>query len=228
MRFSLPGVLVSVGAAAAPVMGLLVAPPDAVQGEVQRLMYVHVPAAWTAYLCFTAVLAAGLLRLVRRRPALDRLGRAAAEVGAGLTALAIVLGMLWGRPVWGVWWTWDPRLTTTVLMLGAYLVYLAVARLAGGRAAAWAGCAGFLTVPLVHGSVLWWRALHQPPTVLSPEGRWPIAPPMLAALLVSTAAFAALAAWVIARRARSLAAERPGSPVPAPRIGPEVPAGAAR
>ncbi|GAA1717519.1 cytochrome c biogenesis protein CcsA [Nonomuraea bangladeshensis] len=223
MRPSLTGSLVSAGAATALVTGLAVAPPDAVQGEVQRLMYVHVPAAWTAYLCFTAVFAAGLLRLRRPRPELDRIGRAAAEVGAGVTALAIALGMVWGRPVWGVWWTWDPRLTTTALMLAAYVAYLLAGRLAGGRAAALAGCAGFLTVPLAHGSVLWWRALHQPPTVLSPEGRLPIAAPMLAALILATAAFTALAAWVVARRVRSLAAAPPPSLPAAP-----VPAGAAR
>ncbi|MEV4477355.1 cytochrome c biogenesis protein CcsA [Nonomuraea sp. NPDC049504] len=223
MRPSLPGTLVAAPAVTALILGLVVAPPDAAQGELQRLMYVHVPAAWTAYLCFTAVLAAGLLRLRHARPALERIGRAAGEVGTGLTALAIALGMVWGRPVWGVWWTWDPRLATTVLMLAAYLAYLIVARLAGGRAAAFVGCAGFVTVPLVHGSVLWWRALHQPPTVLGPEGRLPIAAPMLAALLAAMAAFAALAAWVIARRVRSLAA----APVPQ-LLATRTPAGAAR
>lgn len=98
---------------AALLAALVVAPPDALQGQAQRLMYVHVPAAWLAYACFAAVLVASVAYLVGRDLRWDRRAQAAGELGVGMTALAIVLGSLWGRPVWGTWWVWDPRLVTT-------------------------------------------------------------------------------------------------------------------
>ena len=113
-------------AVAAAVLGLVVAPPDGVQGEAQRLMYVHVPAAWLAYLCFAAVLVCSVAYLVRRDLRWDRRAQAAAELGVGMTALAIAMGSLWGRPVWGTWWVWDPRLVTTAVLLLVYLGYLSV------------------------------------------------------------------------------------------------------
>lgn len=201
--------------AAALTLGLALAPPDAVQGQTQRLMYVHVPAAWTAFAAFTIVMGAGVMRLWRGGAVWDRLGRAAAELGAGMTALAIALGSLWGRPVWGVWWTWDPRLTATAAMLLAFLAYLALPHWPGGdpagraRLTAATGVAGFAVVPVVHFSVLWWRTLHQPPTFLRPPGEVPVHPAMLAALIAATAAFTLAGAWVVLRRARGL------EPVPA-------------
>src|ERR687884_387266 len=117
----------------------------------------------------------------------------AAELGVGMTALAIALGSLWGRPVWGTWWVWDPRLVTTAVLLLVYLGYLSVRglsddRAAGARRAAAVGIVGFVDVPVVHFSVVWWRTLHQPATVLSPDPA-PIDPRMLAALLVALVAF---------------------------------------
>ena len=127
------------GLAASAGLSLLVAPPDAVQGEVQRLMYVHVPAAWLAYLSFTSVFAASVAYLVTSRTRWDRLAAASAEVGVLFCALTIVLGALWGRPVWGTWWTWDPRLTTTAFLLLVYRGYLALRQMADspGRRARW-------------------------------------------------------------------------------------------
>ena len=199
--------------AALLIMGLIVAPPDAVQGEPQRLMYVHVPAAWVAYLAFLGVLVASIGYLVSRNLAWDRRAHAAAELGVGLTALAIVLGSLWGRPVWGVWWTWDPRIVTTSVLLLVYVGYLAVRSLAAdphanARRAAVVGIVGFVNVPIVHFSVVWWRTLHQPPTLLQPGAAdAPIAAPMLAALLTGVAAFTLGAVWVSLRRVRLLAME---------------------
>ena len=204
------GWLALFGGATLLFVGLIVAPPDAVQGQAQRLMYVHVPAAWVAYVCFAVVLVASVAYLIRRDLRWDRRAQAAGELGVGLTALAIVLGSIWGKPVWGVWWTWDPRLVTTVVLLLVYMGYLAVRGLStephvNARRAAVVGVVGFVNVPVVHFSVVWWRTLHQPPTVLRPEGpAGAIEPAMLAALLAGVAAFTLAAAWVFLRRLRVL------------------------
>ncbi len=214
------GIGAGVAVAALLVLGLLVAPPDAVQGEPQRLMYLHVPAAWAAYLSFAAVLVASVTYLWRRELRWDTRARAAAEIGAGMTALTIALGSLWGRPVWGVWWAWDPRLVSTAVLLLIYVGYLGVRGLSAdphvnARRAAVIGILGFVEVPIVHFSVLWWRSLHQPPTVLQ-SGAPPIAAPMLAALLVGVAAFTLLAAWMYLRRLAQLSAPiAPLTPEPA-------------
>ena len=192
---------------AALVLGLVVAPPDAVQGEAQRLMYVHVPAAWAAFLCFAAVLAASARRLTGGDDRHDRLAQAAAEVGVVLTALALATGSLWGRPTWGTWWAWDARVATTVAMLLVYLGYLCVRALVDGahaRVVAAVGVVAFPVVPLVHFSVLWWRTLHQPPTILAPSTSPPIDARMAAALFAAVVAFTVLTLWTVARRTRSL------------------------
>lgn len=204
-------------------LGLVVAPTDAVQGAPQRLMYVHVPAAWVAYLAFAVVLASSVAYLWRRDLRWDRRARAAAELGVGLTLLTIVLGSLWGRPVWGVWWTWDPRLVTTTVLLLVYVGYLAARELrsephAAARRAAVIGVVGFVNVPIVHFSVVWWRTLHQPATVLRPGGTAPIEPAMLAALVTGVIAFTLGAAWLYLRRLRVLALMDP-EPVAVPDSG---------
>ncbi|WP_346619890.1 cytochrome c biogenesis protein CcsA [Blastococcus montanus] len=202
----------AVAVAAALVLALVVAPQDGVQGVAQRLMYVHVPAAWVAYLAFATVLVSSVLYLVRRELRWDRYAQAAAELGVGLTALAIALGMLWGRPVWGVWWTWDARLVTTAVLLLVYVAYLGVRRTAddphvAARRSAAVGIVAFLNVPVVHFSVVWWRTLHQPPTVLGPEGSPPIHPTMAWALATGVVAFTLLAVLVVRRRVARLGAE---------------------
>ncbi|MGH2725165.1 MAG: heme ABC transporter permease CcmC [Actinomycetota bacterium] len=192
--------------AATAVMSLVVAPPDAEQGEVQRLMYVHVPTAWLAYLAFAVVFVASIAYLRTNRSRWDRLAAASAEIGVLFTGLTIVLGSLWGKPVWGTWWTWDPRLTTTAILLLIYLGYLAVRRLTESppRRARWAavvGIVGFVDVPIVHLSVVWWRSLHQGATVARLDGPT-IAPVMLAALLTGVAAFTIAYLYLMALRLR--------------------------
>lgn len=193
--------------AASAVLSLAVAPPDAEQGNVQRLMYVHVPAAWLAYLAFAVVFVASIAYLRTKRTRWDRLAAASAEVGVLFTALTIVLGSLWGKPVWGTWWTWDPRLTTTAVLLLIYVGYLAIRRLpeSPARRARWAavvGIVGFVDVPIVHLSVVWWRSLHQEPTVLRLGGPT-LAPVMLTALLVGVAAFTVAYAYLVTLRLRA-------------------------
>ena len=206
------------------VLSLVVAPPDAEQGQVQRLMYVHVPAAWLAYLAFAVVFVASIAYLRTRRTRWDRLAAASAEIGVLFTALTIVLGSLWARPVWGTWWTWDPRLTTTAVLLLIYLGYLAVRRLTESppRRARWAavvGIVGFIDVPIVHLSVLWWRSLHQGPTVARLGGPT-IAPVMLAALLVAVAAFTLTYLYLLTLRLRvGRAEDRAVAEALAPRVG---------
>jgi heme exporter protein C len=192
-------------------LDLVVAPPDAVQGQAQRLMYVHVPSAWLAYACFAAVFVASIGVLLRRGPRWDACARAAAELGVGMVALTIAEGSLWGHVVWGAWWTWDPRLVTTSLLLILYLVYLAVrglpmAEARAAKAAAVVGVVSFAMVPVVHFSVLWWRALHQPPTLLSPSTSPPINGMMFVALLVSLLAYSLVGLWWIRRRVSQLLA----------------------
>jgi heme exporter protein C len=187
-------------AAAAVVTGGFLAPPDEIQGNAQRLMYLHVPAAWVAFAAFAVVLTASGAYLIGGNLRWDRFAQAAAEIGVALTALAIATGSLWGHLVWGTWWAWDPRLVSTALLLLAYGGYLALRRTAsdrtGARAgddarvarpAAYLGVIGFLLVPVVHFSVVWWRSLHQEATVLAPE-RPPIDPRMAVALLLALAA----------------------------------------
>ena len=199
----------AVGAALA---GGLLAPADAAQGQAQRLMYLHVPAAWVAYLAFAVVVVASGAHLIGGDLRWDRLARAAAEIGVALTALTIATGAIWGQLVWGTWWAWDPRLVSTALLLLAYAGYLALRRMladrTGGRnggdrqvarPAAFAGIAGFLLVPVVHLSVIWWRSLHQQATILAPA-RPPIDSRMALALLLAVAAASAGAFCVLLHR----------------------------
>lgn len=203
------GTAAAAAAVAAAVLGLVVAPEDMVQGAAQRLMYVHVPAAWLAYLAFAVVLACSVAYLIRRDLRWDRRAHAAAELGVGMTALAIALGSLWGRPVWGVWWAWDPRVVTTTVMLLVYVGYLGARGLStdanvNARRSAAVGVLGFVNIPVVHFSVVWWRTLHQPPALLQPGGPAPIDTRMLSALLVGVLAFTLAGAWVFVRRVRQL------------------------
>lgn len=199
-------VLTIASLAVSAILSLLVAPPDAVQGNVQRIMYVHVPAAWLAYLSFTVVFVASIAYLKTKRTRWDRLAAASAEVGVLFTALAIALGSLWGKPVWGTWWTWDPRLTTTAVLLMIYVGYLAIRSLPDNpaRRARWSavvGIVGFVDVPIVHLSVVWWRSLHQGPTVFRLGGP-EIHGSMLAALLVGVGAFTVTYAYLVTLRLR--------------------------
>jgi len=200
------GVAALVAIVVSATLSLVVAPPDAAQGEVQRLMYVHVPAAWLAYLSFFVVFVSSVAYLKTRRIRWDRIAAASAEIGVLFTALAIVLGALWGKPIWGTWWTWDPRLTTTAMLLLIYLAYLAVRRVVDNpsRRARWAaviGIVGFVDVPIVHLSVVWWRSLHQQATLLRVGGP-EIHGSMLAALLVGVAAFTVVYAYLMTLRLR--------------------------
>jgi heme exporter protein C len=200
----MPGIVVAVVAGMALGSGFLLVPADATQGDVQRIMYVHVPSAWLAYLAFFVTMAAGIGYLVRRDRRFDRVAAASAEIGVLFTGLAIATGAIWGRPTWGRWWDWDPRLTTTAVLFLVYVGYLLLRSVVEdpdrrARVAAVVGILGFLNVPVVHFSVLWWRSLHQPPTVIRP-GDPTIDHLLLAQLLFSVVAFTLLYTWLLGRR----------------------------
>ncbi len=192
------------GALVASAKALVWAPPDPNQGEVQRIMYVHVPSAWTAYLAFVIVFVASLGWLWTRRRTFDAVAVASAEIGVLFTGLALVSGSIWAKPTWGVWWTWEPRLITTAVMFVMYVGYLLLRSLSAdveGRAtrAAVIGVIAVVNVPIVHLSVTWMNALHQLPTVLRPDGP-AIDDRMLFTLIVSVLAFTLIYAWLMAAR----------------------------
>ena len=167
-------------------------------------MYLHVPAVLTAYLAFVLVLVGSIAYLATRRAGWDRLAAAAGEIGVLFTGLTIVSGSIWGKPTWGTWWTWDARLTSTAVLFCVYVGYLLLRSLiedpeARARYAAVVGILGAVNIPIVHFSVKWWRALHQPSTILGPE-RSPIDPAIGLALFVNWVAFTLLFAYFLARR----------------------------
>ena len=177
-------------------MGLVWAPTDAVQGEVYRVIYVHVPTAWLAYLAFVVVFLASVGWLWTRRPWFDALAVASAEIGVLFTGLFIVAGSIWAKPTWGVWWTWDPRLVTTAVMFLMYLGYLLFRGLSGdferrATRAAILGIVAVVDIPIVHLSVTWMNSQHQLPTVLRPPGSGApsMDPAMSLTLWVSVLAF---------------------------------------
>src|SRR5438132_4916605 len=199
------GWLVVLALVAGLVMGFLVAPRDAAQGNVQRIMYVHVPSVLVAYLAFAVVLLASIVYLTTRRESADRIGHASAEVGVLFTGITIASGAIWGKPTWGTWWTWDARLTSTAVLFLVYVGYLLLRGMVDepdrrARAAAVVGILGAANIPVVHFSVKWWRALHQPSTILGPQPS-PIAAPIALTLLVNWIAFTFLFLYFLARRA---------------------------
>jgi heme exporter protein C len=203
------GALTAASLAVLAVLGLVVAPPDAIQGDAQRLMYVHVPAAWIAYLAYGVTSLASLLYLWRRTrsQAWDTVAGASAELGVLFTGLTLVLGSLWGRPVWGVWWAWDARLVTTAVLFFLYLGYLALRRVPSdpevrARRCAIAALVAFVDVPVVHFSVNWWRTLHQQATVFNPDLNPEIDGTMAWTLLWGVFAFTLAYLYLLERRYR--------------------------
>lgn len=207
MTAKILGILSLVLTAAALYGALIYAPPDAEQGEVQRIMYIHIPTILTAYLAFAVVFVASLLYLWKRDWRVDALAHSSAEIGVLFTALTIVEGSIWGKATWGTWWTWDARLTTTAILLFIYLGYLLLRALVedrdqGAAYAAILGILGALDIPIIHFSVYWWRTLHQPPSVLRPRSP-AIGGSMLLVLILSVIAFVVLYTYLLVRRAEA-------------------------
>lgn len=151
---------------AAQTTALLLSAPDRDMGHLQKILYVHVPSAWTAMIAPGVVFVASVLYLWKRRETYDMLAASAAQVGTVFIGLTLVQGSIWARPTWGIWWTWDPRLTTTAILFMIFVGYLALRSFTEdeGQRARWSaavGILGFLNVPIVYMSVRWWRTIHQ-------------------------------------------------------------------
>jgi heme exporter protein C len=177
---------------AAQAFGLLTSPPDRDMGNLQKIMYVHVPAAWNAFIAFFVVFVESIRYLWTKEERHDLIASSAAEAGAVLTALTLMLGSIWGRPTWGVWWTWDARLTSTAVLLMIFVSYLALRAFTDDpeRRARWSaavGIFGALNVPIVYMSVRWWRTLHQvqsSPSTVDPAYAWALRLNAIAVLLL--------------------------------------------
>ncbi|MDQ3216612.1 MAG: cytochrome c biogenesis protein CcsA [Actinomycetota bacterium] len=177
-------------------------------GQLQRIFYFHVPSAWIAYLSFAIVFLASIAYLRTGACRWDLLAHAAAEIGIVFTTLVLITGPIWARPVWGTWWQWDARLTSTLVLWLTYIGYLFLRSLASdqaavGRLAAVVGIVGFLDVPIVHFSVQWWRTLHPSgPTVANPTTGSGLGAPELTAFFASLLAFTLLFCWLLSLRLR--------------------------
>jgi len=204
------GAVTVVALAAGLVAGLGLAPPEVTQGNVQRIMYLHVPSVWVAYVAFAVVFVASIAYLAKRADAADRLAHASAEVGVVFTGVTIATGSIWGKPTWGTWWTWDARLTSVSILFVMYLGYLLLRgmiddRERGARYAAVLGIVAAFNIPLVHFSVIWWRTLHQPPSLMTPGPAMPRV--IITALLVNFVAFSLLYVYFVAKRVHLLRCE---------------------
>lgn len=182
-------------------------PTEEFQGVVQRIFYIHVPAAWVAYLAFSVVLVGSIGYLKTGSQRWDDVARSSAEVGVVFCAINLVTGMLWGRPIWGTYWTWDARLTSMFVLFLIYVGYLVFRAMAsdqtrGARIAAVIGIVGFVDVPIVHFSVTWWRTLHPARTVINPEGSPQLPAEMLITLIFMVAVFTVLYAVLMTMRVR--------------------------
>jgi heme exporter protein C len=172
------------------------APEDYQQGITVRIMYIHVPFAWLAMMCYSLMALSAIGTLVWRHPLADVSLKAAAPIGAVFTALALVTGSIWGKPMWGAWWVWDARLTSVFVLFLMYLGVIALTRALddparSARAAAIITLVGFINIPIIKFSVDWWNTLHQPASVLRLDGPT-IHPSLLWPLLVMALGFTAL------------------------------------
>lgn len=235
MRTRRPLDILAIVAAIGALAFALASPRVESQGESARMLFVHVPTIWLAYLAFAVTFVASIVYLIRGKLRWDHIAGSSAEIGVVFTTVAIIGGMIWGKATWNVYWTWDARLTLTAIMLFVYIGYLALRRAipdpeARARRSAVLGIVGLVQLIPVHFSVTWWRTLHQTntfrPRDIQMDG------PILAALFVSVGAFTVVYAALLRHRVRlaelelaahtaAAAAEGPvaGDAVSAPSVG---------
>lgn len=191
--------------------GLFVTPPDYLQGESVRIMYIHVPAAWLGMAGWTGIATASLMQLVWRHPLAAVAGRAVAAPGALFTAICLATGSIWGRPTWGTWWEWDGRLTSMLVLFFLYLAYIALAGAnderggGNGKIAAIFGLVGAINIPIIHYSVVWWNTLHQGQSITMKGST--IDGSILWPLPIALLGFTLLFAAIVVMRMRALLAE---------------------
>src|SRR6201994_4425341 len=206
------GVVAAAFAVAGLWMGFFVAPTDAVQGEVYRIIFIHVPAAWLSMVLYVAMAFWAAMGWFLNARMAFIFARAIAPTGALFTVLALWTGSLWGRPTWGTWWVWDARLTSELVLLFLYLGYIALTGAIDDprrpdRAGALLAIVGSVNVPIIYFSVIWWNTLHQGASITVTSGA-SMAPSMLAAMLLMTFAFWSYAFAVVFKRTQAIVAER--------------------
>ncbi|MBI2865450.1 MAG: cytochrome c biogenesis protein CcsA [Chloroflexi bacterium] len=206
-RFSWTGLfgwLALIGIVEALFAALVYAPTEQSMGDVQRIFYFHVPSAWVAFLSFGVVFVGSIGYLWKRKRSLDILACSAAEIGVVFTTLVLITGPIWGKFAWGTWWTWDPRLTTTLIL---WLIYVSYLMLRGSipepsrraRVSAVLGIVGFVDVPIVYMAIRWWRTIH-PLVFGNPDPNSGLDPIMLRAFMVSLTAFTFLFVYLLLQR----------------------------
>ena len=149
---------------------LLGSPPDYIQGDSMRIMYIHVPSAWLSLFSYTILAASCVAWFVYRNPTFNLIAKSIAPIGAALTLIALVTGSIWGKPTWGVWWVWDARLTSMLILFFLYLSYILVWQSisnqeTASKISAALGIIGFINIPIIKFSVDWWNTLHQPASI---------------------------------------------------------------
>ena len=184
-------------------LALVKSPPAIEHGQSVRMMYMHVPAAWSAMMAYTALAIASLVSFIWRHPLADSAAKSFAVPGAAFTFLALVTGSLWGKPAWGTWWQWDGRMTSVLILFFIYMGYLALwniipERKRAARLASILAMVGFINIPIIKFSVDWWNTLHQPASISTPgapgmpaEILWP--------LMMMMAAYSFLFGWLALR-----------------------------
>ena len=149
---------------------LIASPPDIIQGNSMRIMYIHVPAAWLSLMIYSLLAFSCVLWFILRNPLLSLIGQSLAPIGATFTLIALITGSIWGKPTWGTWWAWDARLTSMLILFFLYLAYILLWKSVSNKdtaskIAAALGIIGFINIPIIKFSVDWWNTLHQPATI---------------------------------------------------------------
>ncbi len=198
------GFLAAVGVVMMAYMVFFWSPVEVNMGFVQKIMYIHVPSIWTAYLAFLIAFVTSILYLWKRKESFDIIALSAVEIGVIFCGFALVTGAIWGQPTWNTYWEWDARLTATLILLLIYCGYLLLRKMSTyseqqARLAAVVAIIGSLDIPLIHLSVTWWRTLHQPSTVLS-ANKNAIATPLLVTLMFSLAVFTLIFGFLLLNR----------------------------
>lgn len=208
-RLRLLGWVGLIGFVASQAMALLFTPPEVGMGHLQKIMSVHLPVVWSAFVAYFVVFVSGLVYLWRRTERADLLAASAAEVGTLLMGMTLMIGSIWARPTWGEWWTWDPRLTTSAILFILFVGYLSLRSFTedADRRARWSaaiGILGFINVGVVYMSVRWWRSIHQiqsTPEVVDTVYVWN-------SIRSNGVAVLLLAAYLVGRRYRAALLER--------------------
>ncbi|MGE5589281.1 MAG: cytochrome c biogenesis protein [Bacillota bacterium] len=198
------GLIAAVAVLIALGLVFLWAPAERIMGDVQRIFYFHVASAWNAFLAFLVVFIASIAFLRTGSHRWDTLAYSSAEIGVVFTTITLITGPIWARPIWNTWWTWDPRLTTTLILWFIYLAYLVIRSSAEGsqqqaRLAAVFGIMGFVDVPIVFMSTRWWRSIH--PTLIQAD-KMNMEPSMVFTMVFSFVSFTILYAFLLSYRVR--------------------------